>query len=103
MAGLLNLLNNQGAASGTDITGDWFTWTGGPGDFWVWGNLGGGTISLQAAIDTTAPVTICGTETTAVTTTSSAVDVFHLNHGTQIRAVLTGTTSTSSGVYVKVN
>lgn len=101
--GLIVLLNNAGADSGVDITGDWQTWEGGPGDLWVWGDLGGGTLELQAAILESAPLSVCGTQITAVTTTSSAVAVFHFNHGTRIRAILTGTTSASSGVFAKVN
>lgn len=47
--GTVDLLVNAGAGSGVDITGEWMTWFGGPGDFWVWGELAGGGCYLEAA------------------------------------------------------
>lgn len=103
MSGLSVLLNNVGADTGVDITGDWVTWNGGPGDFWAWGDLGGGTIRMEAALLESAPVTICGMSLTDITTVISGVIRFDFNHGTRIRAVVSGTTSPSSGIYAKVN
>ncbi len=103
MSGVTDLLTNAGAGSGIDITGEWQTWFGGPGDFWAWGDLGGGTIYLEAALLESAPLSVCGTSITTITPTSSAVTKFYFNHGTRIRAVVTGTTSTSSGIYARVN
>ncbi len=103
MSGVSNLLTNAGAASGVDITGDWQTWNGGPGDFWVWGDLGGGQIDLHAALNESAPVIVCGSTITGTTDTSAAVTKFNFNHGTRIRAVVTVTTGASSGIYAKVN
>lgn len=99
MAGVIVLLNNVGADAGVDITGEWFTWFGGPGDMWVWGDFGGGTIHLEAALEPDEFVTcVTGTEMNI-----EGVVKFNFNHGTQIRAVLTDTTGTSSEVTVKVN
>lgn len=99
MTGVLVLLDNAGAASGIDITGEWMTWDGGPGDMWVWGNLGGGTIHLEASISTDDfQVCVTGTQLTL-----TGVAKFNFNHGTRIRAVLDSTTAISSGVFVKVN
>lgn len=103
MTGIVVLLNNAGADSGVDIIGEWKTWFGGPGDFWVWGDLGGGVIELQASINETAPVSVCDTQVTAITPTASGLTVFHLKHGTRLRAVVTGATSPSSGIFAKVN
>lgn len=102
-SGVLVLLDNVGAASGIDITGDWFTWNGGPGDFWVWGDLGGGIITLSASLLESAPLTVCGTSFTEITPIASGSAKFNFNHGTRIRAVVTGTISTSSGIFAKVN
>ncbi len=103
MSGLNELLTNAGAGSGVDIEGDWQTWDGGPGDFWVWGDLGGGQIDLHAALDEDAPLIVCDTDITTATPTRSAVVKFNFNHGTRIRAVVTLTTGVSSGIYAKVN
>ena len=103
MSGVTDLLINSGAGSGIDIIGEWKTWFGGPGDFWVWGDLGGGIIHLEAALLESAPLSVCGTSIDTITTTKSAVTKFYFNHGTKIRAVVTGTTSQSSGIYAKVN
>ena len=37
MSGVSVLLNNAGADTGVPIVGEWKTWNGGAGDFWVWG------------------------------------------------------------------
>lgn len=103
MSGLTVLLNNRGSISGVNITGDWTTWSGGPGDFWVWGDLGGGQVDLHAALDESAPVIVCGTTIRETSDTSAAVVKFNFNHGTRIRAVVTLTTGTSSGIFAKVN
>lgn len=103
MSGVVNLLTNEGAALGVDVVGDWQTWFGGPGDFWVWGDLGGGTVELEATLDGTAFTCINGTSTTATSSIAAGITKFYLNHGTKIRAALRNTTSTSSGVYAKVN
>jgi len=103
MSGLSELLINVGASAAVDITGEWKTWEGGPGDFWVWGNLGGGQVDLHACLDEAVHLIVCSTTISAVTTTSSAVVKFNFNHGTRIRAVVTGTTGASSGIYAKVN
>ena len=103
MTGLSELLTNAGAGAGVDITGDWKTWNGGPGDFWVWGDLSGGQVNLHACLDENAPLVVCSTTIRSTSPTSSAVVKFDFNHGTKIRAVVTGTTGTSSGIYAKVN
>ena len=105
MTGLKNLLTNAGDVSGQNIIGEWTTWEGGPGDFWVWGDLGGGQVDLHAALNEAAPLVVCGTtvKDVDVSTTQSAVTKFNFNHGTRIRAVVTLTTATSSGIFVKVN
>lgn len=103
MAGVDILLNNASAAAGVDITGEWITWSGGPGDFWVWGDLGGGEIHLEAALDKSAPLEVCLTRFINITTIASGVSRFDFNHGTSIRAVVAGTTGTSSGIFAKVN
>lgn len=103
MAGVDVLLNNISANAGIDTAGEWITWLGGPGDFWVWGNLGGGKVHLEAALHTTAPVEVCNTSITGTTNTSSGVTKFNFNHGTRIRAVLSDAPSAASGVYAKVN
>lgn len=103
MTALVELLVNRGEDSGVDITGDWKAWDGGPGDIWVWGNLGGGQVDLHAAIDESAPVVVCGTTSSGTSPTSSSVTKFNFKQSTKIRAVLTGSTSPSSGIYVKVN
>lgn len=105
MTGLNELLTNAGDDAGEDIEGEWQTWNGGPGDFWVWGDLGGGQVDLHAALDENTPLVVCGTtvKDVNVSTTQSAVTKFNFNHGTRIRAVVTLTTATSSEIYVKVN
>jgi hypothetical protein len=103
VSGLTNLLTNVGADLGVDIVGEWFTWDGGPGDLWVWGNLGGGVVVIQATIDESVPCEICGTRVSNTSTTSSAVVRFDLNHGTRIRAILKNTILVSTGVYARVN
>ena len=104
MSALLELFIDVGGAGGEDIIGDWKAWDGGPGDVWIWGDLGGGQIDLHAAIDEVAPVVVCETSaSTGVTKTSSAVTKFNFKQSTKIRAVLTGSTRKSSGIYVKVN
>lgn len=98
MTGVVKLLTNRGSASGVDIVGDFTTWFGGPGDFIVWGDFGGGTIELQLTPnDGGIVIPISGTQFTA-----NGVARFSLNHGIKIRAVLTGTSSTSSGVFAEV-
>ena len=101
--GTLDLLRDAGADTGVNITGEWMLWPGGPGDFWAWGNLGGGRCYLEAALLETAFLEVCGTSITNVTTVVSAVTKFNFNHGTRIRAIVTGTTSPSSGVFAIVN
>jgi len=104
MSGLTKLLNGASALAGVDIVGEWFTWYGGPGDLWVWGNLGGGNVYLEAALDITAPLLICSTiDFSLVSPSKSSVSKFNFNHGTRIRAVLKSTSSTSSGVYARAN
>lgn len=97
------LLENESAAATVDIVGNWQTHYGGQGDFWVWGNLGGGTVYLEAALEEDAPCGICGTEITGTSPTSSGVAKFYLAASTRIRAVLKNSTSASSGVYARVN
>ena len=103
MGGVVKLLTNVGADSGIDIIGDFQTWHGGPGDFWVWGDLGGGQIDLHAALDENAPAIASGTTITETTPISAGVAKFNLSHGTKIRAVVTSTSATSSGMFAKVN
>ena len=98
MSGTTKLLTNAGAASGVDITGDFKTWFGGPGDFVVWGNFGGGTIHLELTPNNGVNI-ICITGTQL---NVNGVIRFNLNHGFRIRAVLEDTTSTSSGVFAEV-
>ena len=97
------LADDLGAGTGVDIIGDWIIWNGGTGDMWVWGDLGGGKAQLQAAIDITAPVTLCETCVTDVTPTSSAVVKFTVNQGTKVRVIITDTTAPSSGINVVIN
>ena len=85
MSGLVVLLNNAGANSGVDVIGEWKTWNGGPGDFWVWGDLGGGQIDLHAALDESAPVIVCKTTIEDTSPTSAAVTKFNFNHRFQNR------------------
>ena len=103
MSGVLVLLDNAGDSAGEDITGEWMTWNGGPGDFWVWGDLGGGQVDLHAALDESAPVIVCGTTIEDTSDTSAGLVKFNLNHGTKIRAVVTLTTGVSSGIFAKGN
>lgn len=99
MTGVIVLLDNAGEATGVPITGDFHTWFGGPGDMWVWGDFGNGTVHLEAALEPDDFITcVTGTEMTL-----QGVVKFNFNHGTMIRAVLSGTTAPSSGVFVKVN
>ena len=103
MSGVIILLDNVGSLSGVDITGEFKIWFGGPGQFWVWGDLAGGQVDLHAALDENAPAIICGSTIIGTSPTSAAVFTFDLNHGTKIRAVVTLTTGTSSGIFVKAN
>ena len=97
MSGIVNLLINRGSASGVNIVGDFQTWTGGPGDFIVWGTFAGGTIELQLSPNGTIIIPISGTQFQ-----QKAVARFSLNHGFKIRAILTGTTGASSGIFAQV-
>jgi hypothetical protein len=97
------LLQNVGADAGVAIIGEWQTHFGGEADFWVWGNLGGGKVHLEGAIDTNAPVIVCNSTISNTSPTNSGVIKFYFAPGTQIRAVLTNSTSPSSGVYARVN
>jgi len=101
------LIENLSSDAGTDIIGDWKLHYGGEGDFWVWGNLGGGTVYLQATLDESLsplPIaTICGCESSDASTTVANVSKFYLASETKIRAVLLNTTSSSSGVNVRIN
>ena len=103
MTGVSKLLTNISTGVGTDITGEWQTWNGGPGDFWVWGNLGGGTVVLEAALLESASLCVCGTEITDTGVLKAGVGKFNFNHGTRIRATLINTTYPASGVYAEVN
>ena len=103
MAGVDVLLNNVGATAGVDIIGEWTTWLGGPGQFWVWGNLGGGEVHLEAALDISAVCCIEGTFISDATMTVASLTTFNLNHGTRIRAVLNKTLMDSDSVMVRAN
>lgn len=98
MSGVFKLLTNVGDVAGQDIIGEWIHWDGGPGNFIVWGDLGGGKAQMEISPDagTTA---ICSPGT--LLNTIGIVD-FNLRPGFQIRATLKNTTSASSGVNVKV-
>lgn len=98
MSGVVKLLTNAGSSSGVDITGQFVPWFGGPGDFVVWGDLGGGTIHLDLTPnDGDNVICITGSQLNV-----NGVIRFNLNHGFKIRAVLEGTTATSSGVFAEV-
>lgn len=96
----VKLLTNVGAASGVDITGDFQTWNGGPGDFTIRaegaGSLGGGVVELQATANDGNNV-ICIAELDV-----EGVLRFNLNHGWRLRGVLAETTSESSGVFAEI-
>lgn len=81
------LIENGSASVNAGIVGDWQIFYGGYADFWVWGDLGGGTAYLEAAIDTQAPCIVCGTEITEVNSQKSAVAHFNFNSGTKVRAI----------------
>ena len=83
------LLENAGAGAGVNITGDWQIFYGGEADFWVWGDLGGGKVHLEAALDESAPCFICGTSITETSPTSAGIAKFNLAPSTKIRAATT--------------
>lgn len=108
MTGIVNLLTNASGNAGVDIVGEWKTWYGGPGDFWVSGDLGGGTVHLEATLSdvTSSPIAINCVDGTFIVDTSptvASITKFLLGHGTKIRAVLEETKSNSSGVMIVVN
>lgn len=98
MTGVIKLFTNVGDAAGDDITGEFQTWFGGPGDFIVYGNFGGGTIQLELTPNN-GVITICITGTKL---RHKGVVRFNLNHGFKIRAILRNTTSASSGIFAEV-
>jgi hypothetical protein len=98
-----NLLTNAGADTGVDIIGDWQNHFGGEADFWVWGDLGGGKVHLEGALDIIAPAIVCGSDISDTSPTSAGVVKFFFGSNTKIRAVLTGSTSPSSGVFARIN
>ncbi len=98
MTGIVKLFTDVGAAAGIDITGEFRTWFGGPGDFIVYGNFGGGTIQLELTPND-GGIVICITGTKL---RNKGVVRFHLNHGFKIRAILRNTTSASSGIFAEV-
>lgn len=103
MAGIINLLTNAGNSAGQNIISEWHTWYGGAGQLWVSGDIGGGTVHLEATLDEVAVNCVEGTFIVEASTAIASIVTFNLNHGTKIRAVLEETTSDSSGVNVRVN
>lgn len=97
------LLEDESGNAHQDIVGEWQVHYGGRGDFWVWGNLGGGEVHLEAAIVESAPCEICNTSIKDTSDTKSGVVKFYLAPATKIRAVLTGATSPTSNVFARVN
>jgi len=95
--GVLDLLLDVGAAADVDIIGDFIVWPGGGGDLFVTGELGGGSVELQATLDDGANV-IC-----VLSLPVKGISRFILNHGVKLRAALVDTTSTSSGVSARIN
>lgn len=103
MASIPKLLDNVSTTAGVDITGDWVIWFGGPGDFWVRGDLGGGTVYLEAGFSGSASTRVCDVAISGTSATQAGVTKFNFNHGTKIRAVLADVAHTATGVFCEVN
>lgn len=100
MTGTEVLLKDAGAPAGVDIIGDFKSWNGGDGYFIVSGNLGLGTIELEATAWQNVIIKVSGTKVKhqIVSTVIGTQIRFHLPHGMKIRAVLSGSTSPSSEI-----